>query len=469
VLAGAVRADPALADPVLAGAVLAGAVRADPVLGGAVRFPVNHVDLALLAAAASTGTLVGAARTAGLTESAARRQLTRLERRLGVPLLADRPGGVEVTAAGRILLTAGRGFLAAVARGVRQVSARTAGRRADPLPCLRLAAFGRGWDGFADDLAARLPGMLLTLRSAEPATAGKLFDRRAVDAVYAWQVAGHGLALTRTAEVLPVLDEQFWVALPAGHPAAHRVGVRLADLADDTWIAGATEQSERLLRAVCTAAGFGPRIGHAAPSPAAARSLVGHGHGIALASPLTPRPPAGARLVFRPLTGAAPRQHLLAADTAVVGTRLARVLVDRLRASYAAAVTQRNPGQPAPAGAPEPDHGLLAGLAAAIDPTAGPGGSGDRLDLDLDDLRVLEVIGQCGSLNRAARVLLTSQPSLSRRVQRLERRLGTPLFRRGYWGTELAPAACQLLAAVADAETAFRDALAAVSRRRPAE
>jgi DNA-binding transcriptional LysR family regulator len=50
--------------------------------------------------------------------------------------------------------------------------------------------------------------------------------------------------------------------------------------------------------------------------------------------------------------------------------------------------------------------------------------------LDWDDLRIALAIAECGSLSGAATALLISHPTLSRRLQRMERRLGTRLFER---------------------------------------
>ncbi|MDV6014691.1 LysR family transcriptional regulator [Haloechinothrix sp. LS1_15] len=59
---------------------------------------------------------------------------------------------------------------------------------------------------------------------------------------------------------------------------------------------------------------------------------------------------------------------------------------------------------------------------------------------DLDSLRLLVTIGEWGSIGKAAAALGVSQPSASKRLSTLERRLGLVLVDRTRRGTELTPA-----------------------------
>ncbi|MHB1223110.1 MAG: LysR family transcriptional regulator [Gemmatimonadaceae bacterium] len=68
---------------------------------------------------------------------------------------------------------------------------------------------------------------------------------------------------------------------------------------------------------------------------------------------------------------------------------------------------------------------------------------------DLDTLVVFAIVARERSLTRAADVLGISQPSVSGRIRRLERRLGEPLFERLGRGVRLTPAG-ELLRTVAD-------------------
>jgi DNA-binding transcriptional LysR family regulator len=432
------------------------------------RMPVDRVDLTLLEALARIGAVDGAARMAGLVEPVARRRLKRLESRLGMALLTPTPGGAALTTAGHLLLSAGRRFLSALAVAVHDVAGDAAWLGPDGPRQLRLAAFGRTWDAFADDLAAHLPGVLLELTTAVPEEAVGLFERRAVDAAYVWQVPGDELRPSRPARVDEILDEPMWVALPVRHPCAAQPQVRLASLADDEWIVAPSSQSRRFIHVAGAAAGFRPRLGPTARGVVALRSLVAQGRGVAFVSPLVAVPAGEVGPVLRPLVDAPRRRHVLALDPAV-GSRVRRLLHSRLRQAYAAKAALRNPayresegfpamallagGDDGPGPADQPDDDTDAdGRAHAVPGPALAGPAGVVSVLELEDLHMLKVVAASGSLNRAAPLLTMTQPALSRRIQRLERRLGIPLFVRSYRGTLLSPAARQLLAAIAEAE-----------------
>lgn len=62
------------------------------------------------------------------------------------------------------------------------------------------------------------------------------------------------------------------------------------------------------------------------------------------------------------------------------------------------------------------------------------------LRLSVDDLRLTEAVARHGSVGAAAKELLTTQPSASRRLAALERRLGTRLFERDTTGARPTPA-----------------------------
>ncbi|WP_433264303.1 LysR family transcriptional regulator [Actinosynnema sp. CS-041913] len=59
---------------------------------------------------------------------------------------------------------------------------------------------------------------------------------------------------------------------------------------------------------------------------------------------------------------------------------------------------------------------------------------------DLESLRLLVLVGELGSLGRAAQELGVAQPSASKRLSTLERRLGLVLVDRGRRGSALTPA-----------------------------
>ncbi len=84
--------------------------------------------------------------------------------------------------------------------------------------------------------------------------------------------------------------------------------------------------------------------------------------------------------------------------------------------------------------------------------------------MDIDEFRVLRAIAEHGSINRAAAVLSISQPALTRRVDRLERRLGMQLLLRTSRGTSLTGPVRTFLEQLTALETEFHEACIAPPR-----
>ncbi|NGO67971.1 LysR family transcriptional regulator [Streptomyces boncukensis] len=110
-----------------------------------------------------------------------------------------------------------------------------------------------------------------------------------------------------------LLQEPQDLLVAEDHPLARRAAVELRDAAHETWIqAGDPHDQHQLLLSAAAAAGFAPRIEHAAVDWFAVASLVAHGHGICLMPRLAPLP---SDLPVRrvPLGGrGAPTRHLVA-------------------------------------------------------------------------------------------------------------------------------------------------------------
>jgi DNA-binding transcriptional LysR family regulator len=81
--------------------------------------------------------------------------------------------------------------------------------------------------------------------------------------------------------------------------------------------------------------------------------------------------------------------------------------------------------------------------------------------VDWDDLKFVLAIARHGSLNAAARALDTTQPTVSRRLDALERRIGAKLFERAVSG--LSPTA--LCAALVESLNQMEEGAQAVERR----
>jgi DNA-binding transcriptional LysR family regulator len=433
----------------------------------------SRQDFLLLQGVVETGSIQGAARVVGVTQAAALRRLERLERRVGVHLAEIEHGRAGLTRAGWAVLAAGARLLHSLESVLQRITEEVGPSRATLLPTLRLAAFGNDWSELADRLAVQVPGMLLNGLTAEPAEAMEQFERRQVDAVYLWLGDDAIPRCDRPLVRYDVLDEPLWVALPAGHRCADESTVDIEDLASDRWIVGDTDESTALLRRA-TAHRFEAQVSFVAHTTVEWRSLLGLGHGVTLSSPLIVLPTVNPGFVLRPLRNPPRRRHVLVIDAAVIGEQLVEALRAGLMRLYKEQAEQRNPEyrycaqfppQAAhPAAALRPPEDVVARLLVAGPALPSPNAEGA---LEPEDLHLLQVVSECGSLNRAAPLLLITQPALTRRIGRLECRLGMNLLERTHRGTALTAKAHRLLDGVREAETAYRSVTHRLRHRGP--
>lgn len=436
--------------------------------------PPSRMDVALLQAVVDTGSLREVARTLGLTQSAVDRRLSRFESRVGAQVVIRGDETLRLTEAGWALFSAGHRLLQALSSSLRQAIQDVGGSTPGLPPMLRLAVFGNDWAELADDLAIHVPGMLLRVVNVEPAAGLELFERHSVDALYTWTMGEPEFNLGRPVLAETVVEEPLWVALPGDHRYARHDSVSLAELADDEWIVGCTDEARGLMLAAGQRSGFEPKIAYTVEGDEERRSLLANGWGVALTSPLIVSCRTRAAFVLRELTDAPTRQLVLLSDPTVVSGNLAEALHTRLVTFYTVRAEERNPAYRASAGFPrfterppqrrQPDSRLFAGLSVA---PLNIEGDGIEPTLEPEDLYLLRVVGDCGSLNRAAPVLLITQPALTRRISRLERRLGLQLLLRGHRGTALTLAARRLLEGAAEAEAFFHSVKMAVRESQP--
>ncbi|MHB8893257.1 MAG: LysR family transcriptional regulator [Candidatus Limnocylindrales bacterium] len=216
--------------------------------------------LQLLREVARRGTIRAAAGAMSITPSAVSQQLRILESEAGVPLLERRGRLVRLTDAGEMLvrhadaitaaITAAESELAStqheIAGTLRVAAIPTAARAVLPAA---IASLGRAHP--------RLRLMLRDLETAEslPALATDEVDLAVVDEYdEATRIREPGI------ELLDLLTEPIFVALPPGHPAGGGP-VPLAGLRDEAWIMD-TEASgiSRALVRACRREGFDPHV-----------------------------------------------------------------------------------------------------------------------------------------------------------------------------------------------------------------
>jgi DNA-binding transcriptional LysR family regulator len=84
-----------------------------------------------------------------------------------------------------------------------------------------------------------------------------------------------------------LLTDPMFLAMPVDHPLARKRKLRLADLADDAWIAGTTDcECNRLINRACAVAGFEPRIAFQTDDYTAMQGFVAAGVGVSMIAEL---------------------------------------------------------------------------------------------------------------------------------------------------------------------------------------
>jgi DNA-binding transcriptional LysR family regulator len=255
------------------------------------------------------GSLSAAAEALSFTQPAISRQIAALEREAGAQLLERTPRGIRLTEAGRVLLGHAEAILdrMAIARSqVESVASLSGGR-------LRIGSFQTATATIVPRaiaaFAAAYPGVELSLlETVTPAAVARL---RAGEIDVAVIAPGADVD-TADFEIVDLLDDEIFVALPAGHPLAHKPKLRLRDLRDETWIEAPGGPERRPLLSAALSSGFEPRIRFGAEQWLSKQGLVAAGVGVTLIPGLAI---ATVRedIVLRSLGPDAPRRRVVAA------------------------------------------------------------------------------------------------------------------------------------------------------------
>lgn len=299
-----------------------------------VELDVRH--LRVLCAIADTGSLRKAALRLGMTQPSLTTQLHRIERAIGGTLFTREQTGSRPTVLGHSVLSRARPVITEMAELV--AAARQEAREwADPgsRRRLRIGSVGsRAVAAWLRRVHERLPDTDTTIHVDVSASALlRMVDGDQLDVAFVHESEGFPLRLPPDAEhrVLLAREPQF-VALAAGHPAAARPVVHLADLADDTWMVDPTADHEyAAMRRVFSEAGLNPRVLQVRDNTTAAE-LVASGEAVRPCQP-TSRPGPGT--VVRPVHGDPLAVRLLLAwrPRSLAPTAL-ETLYGELRAAY---------------------------------------------------------------------------------------------------------------------------------------
>jgi DNA-binding transcriptional LysR family regulator len=137
-----------------------------------------------------------------------------------------------------------------------------------------------------------------------------------------------------------LLDDPMFAVLPAAHPLARRRTLRLAALAEETWMHGGAACCDSVVFVhACREAGFEPRVAFENDDYSAIQGFVAAGVGMALIPQLALQ---GVRddVVVRPLSGRVPHRRVVAATLAggaqSCGTDAMLAILEEVSASYLA-------------------------------------------------------------------------------------------------------------------------------------
>src|SRR3954447_6479064 len=269
--------------------------------------------LKVLREVATRGSFSAAAESLSFTQSAISQNVAALERETGTQLVERGPRGVRLTDAGRALVTHADAILARIDAAEEELAA-IKGLRGGRL---RLACFQSAGATLVPRAVAefheRHPEVDLGMIEAEPDDAREPLSCGEIDLALVYDFESLPGMLDDELELTHLIDDPYEAVVPRDHPLAERRGLKLADFADEPWVASTSMCGcRRITERACQEAGFDPRIAFEADETMAAQSLVAAGVGVSLLPrlALTTVHPG---VVTRTLGRAAPTRRIWAA------------------------------------------------------------------------------------------------------------------------------------------------------------
>jgi DNA-binding transcriptional LysR family regulator len=239
--------------------------------------------LRVLREVAAKGSFSAAAESLAYTQSAVSQQIAALEREAGTRLVDRSARGVRLTDAGRALVRHADVILARLSDAEAELEA-IAGLRGGRVRLVSFASAGATVMPRAIALfRERHPAIEITLEPGEPEDG--IAKLRAGEADIALTIDAEFCALTEDGvELEHLLDDPMYAVLPKDHRLAAKPRIRLEELREDAWLAGAQRgcpDTMILLRA-CNAAGFEPKIAFHSDDYLAIQGFVAAGVGVSL-------------------------------------------------------------------------------------------------------------------------------------------------------------------------------------------
>jgi DNA-binding transcriptional LysR family regulator len=270
--------------------------------------------LATLRVVLARGSFSAAAQQLHLTQPAVSRQVSLLERRLGIQLVRRTPRGVHPTEAGLLLVGHTDAVLDRLTRAEHEIAELAGLRRGS----IRLGSFFTALVYLSAEvsiaLGERHPGLVVADDLVDRGEAFRKLARGALDVAIVFEHDFEPAAVPDGIETLTLFDDPARVLLPADHPLADGRAVRLLDLGAETWIRAHDGSAARYVDHVLGGAGLSPPMllaGHG-DEPIEAQALVAAGRGVTLAHDLNVITDP-AQIVARPLLGSTSTRRVQAA------------------------------------------------------------------------------------------------------------------------------------------------------------
>jgi DNA-binding transcriptional LysR family regulator len=259
--------------------------------------------LRALRSVAVLGTLARAGDELGFTASAVSQQIKRLERHIGVPVLAPAGRGVVLTPAGQALVDSSSEVFQALERCAEAAASVLKGA---PRGMLRVVAFSTAVRGLLAPgiprLSARCPDLRVHIAEQDPDQALRSVDAGTADLALVHDADGLPVPLPPSLAQRHLHTDVGDVVMHRMHPLARvEAPLAVADLVDHAWVTSPPGSVCHLwFRRLFADVPADPDVRHLIDDFATQLSLVSSGQVIALV-PRLARPPLGEDLVSRPL------------------------------------------------------------------------------------------------------------------------------------------------------------------------
>jgi len=237
-------------------------------------------QLRYFVALADHGSFTAAARECNVAQPALSQQIRRLEREVGVTLVDRTTRRVRLNQAGELMLERVRRALAEIDAGVAELDT-LAGIRGGRVAIGAMQTLGPfDLSRLLATFHGRYPDVELAVREEPSETLAEMLRSDALDLAFlsvTHRIQGHGLEFRRLA------TEEVVAVLPPDHQLAGRKRLRMAELADERFIAFRERAMlRRLLVGAAQEAGFEARVAFESNEVARVRAMVSRGLGVSV-------------------------------------------------------------------------------------------------------------------------------------------------------------------------------------------